>query len=418
MKIWYLNPYAGGPGIGSGWRAFYLCRELGRAGHGATVVTASWHHLLETDAVQPADREVEGVRYVALPTRKYRGNGPGRILNMLQYALGVARLHRAVPDRLEAPDAIIVSSPHPFAYVSAWMLARRFRCRLAFEVRDLWPLSLKAILGLPVWHPLVLLCAWLERFAYRTADLVVALLPGADRYMSEIGVAPKRFYWAPNGVVEEGGQPQRTLTSETGRRAADTMDRWRDEGRCIVIYAGTIGPPNGVDVLVEALGLLKKSGSGPRLGVLILGKGVSAESLAARVNALELEATTLSPAVSRGEALALMAKADMAYAGGRSLDAVYKYGTSVNKVMDYMTIGIPVVFPHYSYKGPISESGAGIQLDHGTPETVADAIVTIASLSDAERRDMGARGRRYVQDNFMWRDVAAGYVAALEESRG
>lgn len=363
--------------------------------------------------MQPADREVESVRYVTVPTRKYRGNGPGRIVNMLQYALRVARLHREVPDRLDAPDAIVVSSPHPFAYLSAWMLARRFRCRLAFEVRDLWPLSLKAILGLPVWHPLVLVCAGLERFAYRTADVVVALLPGADRYMSEIGVTPKRFYWAPNGVVEEGGQPQRTLTSELGRRAADAMDRWREEGRCIVIYAGTIGPPNGVDVLVEALGLLKGNAASPRLGVLILGKGVSAGAIGERIETLELEATTLSPAVSRGEALALMAKADMAYAGGRSLDAVYKYGTSVNKVMDYMMTGLPVVFPHYSYKGPISESGAGIQLDHGTPETVAEAIVQIARLSEAERREMGARGRRYVRVHFMWRDVAAGYVAAL-----
>jgi glycosyltransferase involved in cell wall biosynthesis len=413
MKIWYLNPYAGGPGVGSAWRAYYLCREFDRSGNAATVITASYHHLLEADVEQPSDRLVEGVRYVAVPARRYLGNGLGRILNMLQYALGVARLHRDVPQRLDAPDAIIVSSPHPFAYISAWLLARRFGCRLAFEVRDIWPLSLKVILGLPTWHPLVVACAWLERFAYRTADLVVSLLAGADRYILEIGMTPKRFFWAPNGVVEDGEQPEKTIKSEAGRHVAVLMDRWRAEGRCILIYAGTIGPPNGVDVLVEALGVLKAKPSANSIGVLIIGKGVSAGAIAERVDALQLDSVEVSPAVTRGEALALMAKADMAYAGGRSLNAIYKYGTSVNKVMDYMMTGLPVVFPHYAYKGPISESGAGIQLDDGTPENVAEAISAIASLPETERREMGARGRRYVREQFMWRDVAAGYVAAL-----
>ncbi|MBB5661418.1 glycosyltransferase family 4 protein [Brevundimonas halotolerans] len=415
MNIWYLNAYAGGPGIGSGWRPYYLCREFNRSANTATVITSSFHHLLETEVGQPAERVVEGVQYFAVPTRRYRGNGAGRILNMLQYALGVARLHKDIPHRLDAPDAIIVSSPHPFAYISAWFLSRRFRCRLAFEIRDLWPLSLRVILGLPAWHPLVLSCSWLERFAYRTADVVVALLPGADRYIACIGMEPKRFYWAPNGVVDGEDQPQKPIRSETGRKAAAKMELWRTEGRCVLIYAGSLGPPNGVDVLVEALGVLRNRPPATGLGVLIIGKGGSTAAIAERIKALQLEDVEVSQPVAREEALALMAKADMAYAGGRSLDALYKYGTSVNKVMDYMMTGLPIVFPHYAYKGPVGESGAGIQLARGTPETVAEAIFTLAEMPAEERRQMGTLGRHYVKEHFIWPKIAAGYIDALTD---
>jgi glycosyltransferase involved in cell wall biosynthesis len=205
MNIWYFNHYAGGPRIGKFIRAYHLSRAWAAEGHTATVFVARWHHLLERPEPLPPETIVDGMRYVALDARLYKGNGLHRILNMVDYCRSMRRL--AGREDLPPPDAIIVSSPHPFGILPAWFLARRHRAKLVFEVRDLWPLSVVELNGTSRWHPFVLLCALVERFAYRRSHLVASLLGGAEAHMRAHGLGPNKFAHLPNGIDPDRKPP-------------------------------------------------------------------------------------------------------------------------------------------------------------------------------------------------------------------
>ena len=73
MNIWYINHYGGGPSIARGHRAFHLAKAWRLLGFETTIVTAAFHHLLETPEPLALETVVEGVSYRALAARRYSG---------------------------------------------------------------------------------------------------------------------------------------------------------------------------------------------------------------------------------------------------------------------------------------------------------------------------------------------------------
>lgn len=416
MNVWYLNPYSGGPGVGMAFRSYHLARAFRTAGHDMTVITSSFHHLL--DSPEPLEREFEldDVRYLTVPTRRYSGNGLGRILNMIDYARGVANLDALADQRLPIPDAIIVSSPHPFAFPGAHRLAHRLKCRLAYEVRDIWPLSLTEILGTPRAHPLVLALSLLERTAYRRSDLIASLLPGVGRHVEETIGRSRPFVWVPNGVVD-GPTAHDASFSATGRQIRDQIRAWRSQGHVVAVFAGTIGPTTGVSLLVEGAARAVMKAGGDRLRVAIFGKGPHHAQVAKAARVIPGEVVRVWGPVCKSEAVALINESDFGYGGGLPHDRLYGYGTSQNKLMDYMQCGLPVVLPIKSYRNPVGESGAGVALDQATPETVAEAMLRLVALPASERRRLGQAGRDYVRAHYSWDVVVSRYVDALQGLR-
>jgi glycosyltransferase involved in cell wall biosynthesis len=409
MNIWYFHPYGGGPGIGRFWRPYHLGRAWNRAGHSVTVFPARYHHLLDDKTPLPNETEVGGVRYVAVNARTYAGNGMSRILNMLDYCFSMLSLAKQVGRELQKPDLIVVSSPHPFGiYPGSW-LARKFGAKLIFEVRDLWPLSLTELGGMPKWHPLVILTGFTERYAYRRADLVASLMTGAEGFMRARGLAPGKFVPAPNGVDDTA--PPQTMEPKTqpGQAAAKTIERWKGEGKVILIHPGAQGLPNALGRLLDAVALLPQAAR-KRLGVVLIGKGERTEALKQQAHDLELDNVAFFDLIPKGEADWLTSMSDIGYAGGTNQTGIQRYGISPNKVMDYMNLGVPTILPMTSEPNPISESGAGLTCDGNEPRNIADAITAMMTMSAPERAQLGERGRRYVRAELGFSRIAKRYL--------
>ena len=55
-----------------------------------------------------------------------------------------------------------------------------------------------------------------------------------------------------------------------------------------------------------------------------------------------------------------------------------------------MAVGRPVVFACDSAYDPVAQTGAGITVPPNDPERIAEAMVTLATTPEADRRAMGA----------------------------
>ncbi|MGE0503341.1 MAG: glycosyltransferase family 4 protein [Rhizobiaceae bacterium] len=414
MHIWYVKHYAGGPGFGKATRAYHLARAWQSLGHEATVFVARFHHVLDRPEMLPPDAVSSGVRYVSLPARRYAGNGLGRLLNIADFCRGVYGL--AARSDVAKPDAIIVSSPHPFAIFPGRWLARRFSAKLVFEVRDLWPLSITELTGLSRWHPFVALAALTERFAYRHADLVASLLGGAEPYMRAKGLAPGKFVHVPNGVGEEGAIDATEPLSGPGRDAALRMETWRTEGRLVLIHPGAQGAPNALDRLLEAIALLNLDGLGDRLGVVLLGEGDLTPQLRLQAASLGLRNVAFFPNVPKGEALWLTERSDAGYVGSRAAPELYRYGVSFNKVTDYLRAGLPTVLAVPTSGDAVSASGAGIVSRGTDPRSIADAIAGLLAMNSEDRRSMGLRGKAFAEATLDYRRIATTYAEAIRNA--
>ncbi len=407
MNVWYVHPYAGGPGIGRYWRPYYFSKFWNQAGHQSLIISAGYHHLLEPDDMRTGSTRVNGVEFAYVPTLRYMGNGLGRMLSMLMFALMLLPFCVFQTVKRGRPDAIIYSSPHPFGVITCWLAARLLRAKFVFEVRDIWPLSLIELGGLKASNPLVRVTGWIERFAYARSDKVISLLPCAESHMIEKGLGADKFLWVPNGV--DSGD----IDASADVRKIELVKYVKDlknQGIFIVIYAGAHGEPNALEGLVRSARLLKASGANVR--IILVGKGERKEKL----KAIDVqEASGLIEFFDQQPKEVIMAALKFASAGYISLksEPIFRFGLSPNKLWDYMLLSLPVIFACKAGNDPVGDYNCGFSADPNSPEEIASVISRLMSLGESELLEMGRRGHKAVLEHYTYEKLAMNMLQGL-----
>ncbi len=403
MNILLINHYAGNPALGMEYRPYYLAREWVRLGHRVMIVAAAHSHYRARQPA-PGDEIVDGIAYRWVPTPTYSGNGWARMRNVLSF---LSQLWAQAP-ALAAdfrPDVVISSSTYPMDTWVARRIAQLAGARLVHEVHDLWPLSPVELSGMSPWHPFALICQSAEDAAYRHSDAVVSMLPKVHAHMARRGLDLKKLAIVPNGISPEewSGKPE-PLRADVEQ----SIDAARRAGAVIVGYAGSMGRPNALDVLLDAAGLVADR----PLRFVLVGDGHERGRLAARIAAESLAQVTLLPPIPKAQVPAFLAAIDIAYLGWQR-QPLYRFGIAPNKLMDYMMAARPVLHSVEAGNDPVAESGCGLTVAPESPEEVARGLRQLAALSPRERRQFGDRGRAYVLKHHAYPVLARQFLAAV-----
>ncbi|MBS0594432.1 MAG: glycosyltransferase family 4 protein [Proteobacteria bacterium] len=404
MNLLLVNHYAGSPALGMEYRPYCLAREWVRMGHRVLIVGATFSHVR---ARQPeaGDETIDGIGYRWLPAPPYQGNGVGRVRNIWRF---LAQLWRQAP-RLAAefrPDAVIASSTYPMDIWVARRIARLARAKLVYEVHDLWPLSPIELSGMSPRHPFIRLCQAAEDAAYRDADVVVSMLPKVHAHMAAHGLDLRKLTIVPNGIAPEDWQrPPEPLRADVAAAVAGHLAA----GRTVVGYAGSMGAPNALGVLLDAAQTL----AGDAIGFVLVGDGHERDRLARRIAAEGLQQVQLLPPIPKAQIPALLGAIDIAYIGWQRVP-IYRFGIAPNKLMDYLMAGCAVLHSVQAGNDPVADAGCGLTVAPEDPAAVAEGLRRLAALPAAERRAMGERGRAYVLAHHAWPVLARRFVEALQ----
>ncbi|GLO52029.1 glycosyltransferase WbuB [Pseudomonas putida] len=366
---------------------------------------------MEPDERRRKAARVDGVDYAYVPTVAYRGNGMGRMFSMLLFAVFLIPCCLLLAMRRGRPDAIIYSSPHPFAVISCWIAARVLCAKFVFEVRDIWPLSLVELGGWKATSLMTRLTGWIERFAYAHSDKVISLLPCAEPHMRSQGLEVGKFLWIPNGVDIAGPRP----IKPTGKSAfARHIQSLREQGYFVVIYAGAHGEPNALEGLVRSGELLKACGANVK--IVLVGKGerkAHLQNVAKQCGGGMVEFHDQQPKED------IMAALPLASAGYISLKfrPLFRFGISPNKLWDYMLVGLPIIFACKAGNDPVREFGCGLSVDPDCPEQIADAVNGLAILSEDERRMLGRKGYEAVLEDYTYEVLANKVLQGIDREQ-
>ncbi len=407
MRIWYVNHYAVPDSLAKGGRPQHIAAALAKHGHKVTVFAASQHHLVARPCGEiPFAKQAspEGYLFKTIATPAYSGNSLQRLKNMLAFARGMGKALAAEANTAEAPELIIVSSPHPFAWKH--LEKRKTRTmKMVFEERDIWPESLQEINGTPRWHPLTLWLHWTVKHIARHADGVVSLLPFTEQRFRRLGLEKNAFAWISNGVDPE--QWEKSASALLPAAVQEAFRHCRDQGKKVVFYAGSMGPPNALEPL-----LLLKDGKEKPYHIFLMGDGVSRQSL--EDAAVECDYLSFLPPVSWGMSHTVMKAADILYLSIGNFPNLYKYGIAMNKVFDYMMAAKPIVQVLQGGNHPVMDSGAGLELKKADPVLIDDALRHFAAMDEKKLAFFGDKGRQYVLKNHNWRDLGARYAEFCE----
>jgi glycosyltransferase involved in cell wall biosynthesis len=398
--IWYVSKYVAPPqGESVGGRGYEIMRELAAQGHRSVIVTSDANHLTHVpEMTGPVLRqERDGLEMVWLRTFKApKSRSWRRFVSWLHFEWRLLRLDTS---RLPAPDAIIVSSLSLLTVLNGLRLRRRYRARLVFEVRDIWPLSLVEEGGVGPGHPVVRALGLVERLGYRRSDAIVGTMPGLGKHVREVLGEDREVHCVPMGYAS------RTVSIDLEVPARGEVST--SEARLVVGFAGTINSTSALEVLFDAVRLLRDE---PGLEFRIIGDGPLLPRL--REEYADLDNVVFTGRVSKHEVVAELWKCDLLYLSTNP-SKIWEYGQSRNKVIDYMMSGRPVLASYSGYPSMIDEADSGTFVPAGDAAAVADEVRRYAAMDPAERDAMGRRGRTWLLEHRSFERLASDYLEIL-----
>ncbi|WP_067865124.1 glycosyltransferase family 4 protein [Neptuniibacter marinus] len=401
---WLINQYASTPESGMGGRHYYLAKELAKQGHRVYLIGAGFTHLLrqpprlvEEFTVEPI---AEGFNFVWIKVPEYSGaHDKKRVLNWIRFAWKLLTLPKVIADK---PDAILYSSPALIPFLGAQRLAKKFKAKLAFEVRDIWPLSLVELGGFSKKHPFILLMQWIEYFAYGSADKVVSNLKNSVEHMVEHGMRRQKFVWVPNGFAISEAENKEALNAAVKSKLPD--------GKFIIGYTGSIGVANALSNIIQAADMLSDHAD---VAFVIVGGGQEREALEKLTAELRLQNVFFVNPIPKKQIQSMLAVFDVCFIG-LTKDPLFRFGVSPNKLFDYFYSGKPLLYAIESGEyHPVDDAGAGIEVAAEDPQAIADAILSIKSLTPGEREQMGKNGRAYALEHHDYAKLAKKLEQAL-----
>lgn len=315
-----------------------------------------------------------------------RGKGAFRLmLNYLSFAMSASLMG---PLRLRGRqfDAIFVYEPSPITVGVPAIVMKWFkRAPIAFWVLDLWPQSLQAVGA--VKSPLVLkLVDRLVRAIYNGCDLVLAqshsFVPKIASYLPDA----RRVVYFPSWA-ESISPPEYTLPAPEVPPSEGTFD---------IVFAGNIGEAQDFPTLLDAAERLVDT----PVRWLVVGDGRKADWVRSEIDRRGLNKSIVMlgrypiermPSFFRhADALLVSLKADQIFAL-----------TIPAKLQTYLAAGIPILATLDGEGAKVIEaSGAGLAAQAGDAVGLALAVRRLMALDEAERREMGRRGRVYADREF------------------
>ena len=393
-NIWIINQYASTPETGMGGRHYYLAKELAKQGHKVYLIAAGFTHLLRQPLILENDFTVqpicENFDFVWVKMAEYPdAHDKKRVLNWFKFTWKLLKLPKIIADK---PDAILVSSPAPFMFLGAQRLAKKFKAKLAFEVRDIWPLTLVELGGYSPKHPFIRLMQWLEDKAYRDSDVVLSNLPNSVVHMVERGMNPNKFTWIPNGfdMAElENAQP-------LNENAVSALPK----DKFIVGYTGTLGVANALDTLIEAAEGLKDETD---IAFVLVGGGKEKPGLVEKAKGLK-NVIFIDP-IPKQQIQSMLSEFDVCYIGCQDV-SLYRFGTAPNKIPEYMFSAKPILQSCNDGYDYIKYAKCGESVKSQNPQAIADAVLQLKALTPEERQKMGENGRAYALANHDYAKLA------------
>lgn len=251
-------------------------------------------------------------------------------------------------------------------------------------VQDLWPESLTAT-GYVRNGAIVAAVRSVVRWIYRKTSVLLVQSRAFEMPVQALAAQTPIVYY-PNSVDDSFAVP----VSEAAP-AVDGMGQG-----FTVMFAGNIGKAQGVDVIVGAAEVLRSHSD---IHFVVLGDGSSRPEMlraAAEQGLSNLHLPGRFP-VETMPAFMQSASALLVTLTDQPIFAV----TVPNKVQAYMAAGRPII-ACLNGEGAriVTEAKAGLAVPAENAAALAEAILQLYELSESEREEMGANGRRYYQEHF------------------
>jgi glycosyltransferase involved in cell wall biosynthesis len=392
LRIIYLHQYFNTPQMSGGTRSYEMARRFVASGHEVHMITSSRERSKKASGWLEEIIDGIHVHWLAVPYSN-KMSFKARVLAFLKFAVvSGAKAYRV------GGDVIFATSTPLTIALPAVYAARRLRKPMVFEVRDLWP-ELPIAVGALKNTFLKKVAKWLELFAYKNAEHVVALSPGMADGVIKSGYPSSRVHIIPNSCDTDIFQ----VSQSEGQKFLNSHPKLQDGP--LVLYAGTFGLINGVGYLVDIASAMLQIDTA--VCFLIVGDGNEQNQIREKAVKAGVLGKNLwiMPPVPKSEMPRLLSAATISTS--LFIDLPEMWNNSANKFFDALAAGRPIMINHEGWQANlIREAGAGLVVPSDNADQSARMLHDF--LSDPEKTTKAGQAAfqlaktRFDRDDLAW----------------
>lgn len=364
MKILFLTdnfpPEVNAPAT----RTFEHCREWVKQGADVTVLTCFPNY--PTGTAFPGYKNqlykveyIEGIKVVRLWSYMTANEGfLKRVLDYISFAFMAfwAGLFKKT-------DIIVATSPQFFTALAGGALGFFKRIPWIFEVRDLWPESIRAVEAMRTQRIL----DWLEKLElllYKKATCVVVVTDAFKHNLIRRGIKAEKIEVVKNGVMLDVYQPQ--------QKNEILLDKLGLKDKFVVAYMGTHGMAHKLDFLIESASQIKD----PSVQLVFIGDGAEKAKLLELIDTLKPKNITMIDSVTKAEMVDYISITDVALVNLKKSDT---FKTVIpSKIFENAAMQKPILLGvEGESQGIVEYYKAGLCFE---PENEADFIEKLMTL--------------------------------------
>ncbi|MDA7512695.1 glycosyltransferase family 4 protein [Verrucomicrobia bacterium] len=247
-------------------------------------------------------------------------------------------------------------------------ISKTLKVPLVVDIVDLWPESLSAA-GFVTNKSLLHAIGIAERWLYHHCTALSVVTKGYKSCLVKLGVESSRIniinHWVPNTYRHLG----RNLPS----LPSGDEEFW-------ILYAGTMGPAQGLETILDAASRLRDH---PRVRWLMVGSGLHEAKLRAYAEKLGLKNIKFTGRIPQKEIQKLIPKVGACVVHLRSTNL--SVVSIPSKTYTYLAMGRPILM---ALEGEAAElvkkHKCGIAVAPEDPDAIAGAAVSLAEMSSDE----------------------------------
>lgn len=396
--------------MGMEFRPYYLAREWIKMGHEVTIIAADFSHLRVKNPDVSNDfklQKIDDIQYLWIKTRQYKGNGFARAFTMAQFVSKLLLKSKWIVSKF-SPDVVICSSTYPIDTFAGQRICKvsTKKVNLIHEVHDLWPSTLTEVGGMAKFNPFVLIMQIGENSAYRHSDKVVSLAPLALQYMIKHGLKKEKFVHIPNGVAEDEWKNAKDIPIEIKTKILEL----KRKKMFIVGYIGGHSISNSLDDIIDAADMLRDQ----KVHFVLVGDGIEKKRLVDKANKMKLNNIDFLPPIEKKMIPSLLGYFDCGFISALP-SPLYKVGTCMNKIFDYMAAGLPIICAITTPQSQVSEAKCGICLDSGDIEGIVESITRLSKMNDEEINAFSQRGKEAIKNFYTYDKLAKKFIDIINE---
>ncbi|HGS4986568.1 TPA: glycosyltransferase family 4 protein [Vibrio cholerae] len=399
--VWYISKYfAPKTQSAPGGRGWFLLKGLADLGFQSVAICSDSNVLIEPISIHGSSKieELEGVKICWLKTSKYKvAKSIKRIISWFHFEY---KLFLFDNSKLPNPDVIVVSSLSILTVLNGLRLKRKYKCRLIFEVRDIWPLTIVEEGGFSQYNPFVLFLSLIEKIGYKYSDAIIGTMPNLAEHVANVCKTSKPVYCIPMGFSEEQLYNQRNIDE-------DYYLKYLSSDKFKIVHAGTIGITNALDVYFKTA---EKLVSNDEIEFIIVGDGPLKNFYASKYG--HLSNVVFAPKVNKDQVQAVLSHCDLVYFSVFP-SKVWEYGQSLNKVIDYMLSAKPIVASYSGYPSMINEAECGFFLQSSNITALEQKILEFKDTPIFYREKIGLRGRTWLIENRSYEKLSIEFAKVL-----